>query len=331
MTKPYPFKPLHAAVLAAFAFAVHTGVHAQDSWPEPNNTVKVIVPFTAGGASDVLTRQLSQKLQGKLGGNWVVDNRTGAGGNIGMQVVKTAPPDGYTIGSATIGTLSINQFLFAKLPYDPVTDFADVSKIWENCNVFVVAPTNPSHSVKEFLEWARKKPKGVTYGSAGVGTTPHLAGELFRFRTGIDATHIPFRGAAQSMPALMSGDTDFAIDNIASYTPLIKAGKVRALAVTCPERWPTMPEVPTMAEAGVKDFVVTSWGAFVMPKGTPAAITNKLAATIAELARDPALKEQYLQTGALLKATTPAETQAFAESERVKWKEVVRISGAKLD
>ena len=320
---------LQAAILAAVPVAFTAAVQAQE-WPG-SSTVKVIVPFTAGGASDVLTRQLSEKLQGKLGGTWVVDNKTGAGGNIGMEAVKSAPRDGLTIGSATIGTLTINQFLFAKLPYDPVTDYVYVSKVWENCNVFVVAPSNPAKNVKEFLEWAKKKPKGVSYGSAGVGTTPHLAGELFRHSTGIEAVHIPFRGAAQSMPALMAGDTDFAIDNIASYTPLIKTGKVRALAVTCPERWPTMPEVPTMAESGVKDFVITSWGAFVMPKGTPSAIVNKVSAAIADIAKDPAVKEKYLQTGALLIATTPKETETFAERERVKWKEVVRLSGAKLD
>ncbi len=320
---------MQAAALAPFTIALTSAVQAQDNWP--SSTIKVIVPFTAGGASDVLTRHLSEKLQGKLGGNWLVDNKTGAGGNIGMEAVKNAPPDGNTIASATIGTLSINQFLFSKLPYDPVSDYVYISKVWENCNVFVVAPSNPAKSVKEFLEWAKKKPKGVSFGSAGIGTTPHLAGELFRTVSGIDAVHIPFRGAAQSMPALMSGDTDFAIDNIASYTPLIKTGKVKALAVTCPERWPTMPEVPTMAEAGVKDFIVTSWGAFVMPKGTPAAIANKLSAAIAEIAIDPAVKERYLQIGAILKATTPKETEVFAEQERVKWKEVVRLSGAKLD
>ena len=319
---------IRAAVLVIVPFAFTA--RAQDTWPG-STPVKVIVPFTAGGAADVLTRQLTERLQAKLGGSWVVDNRTGAGGNIGMDAIKNAAPDGNTVGSATIGTLTINQYLFAKLPYDPVADYLYVSKIWENCNVFVVPPGNPSKNVKEFLEWAKKKPKGVSYGSAGVGTTPHLAGELFRHRTGLDAIHIPFRGAAQSMPALMAGDTDFAIDNIASYTPLIKTGKVKALAVTCPERWPTMPEVPTMAESGLKDFIVTSWGAFVLPKGTPAAIVTKLSVAIAEIAKDPAVKDKYLQTGALLKATTPKETEAFAEQERVKWKEVVRISGAKLD
>lgn len=320
-----------ATALALSGIALSASVLAQaPNWPG-SATIKVVVPFTAGGASDVLTRLLAERLQGKLGGNWVVDNKTGAGGNIGMEAVKGAAPDGNTIGSATIGTLSINQFLFSKLNYDPVQDFEYVSKVWENCNVFVVSPKNPAKTVKEFLDWAKQQPKGVSFGSAGVGTTPHLAGEMFRVRTGLKAVHIPYRGAAQSMPALMSGDTDFAIDNIASYTPLIKAGKVRALAVTCPERWPTMPEVPTMAEAGIKDFVVTSWGAFVLPKGTPPAIANKLSAAIAELAKDPALKERYLETGAILKPSTPKETADFAERERHKWKEVVRISGARLD
>ena len=306
---------------AAFAQTTH--------WPDA--PVKIIVPFTAGGASDVLTRALAEKLQARLGQNFVVDNRTGAGGNIGMQAVRGAPADGYTIASATIGTLSINQFLFANLGYDPAKDFEYVSMIWQNCNVFVVAPQHPAKTVQEFLTWARKQPKGVSYGSAGVGTTPHLSGELFRARTGIQAVHIPYRGAAQSMPALMAGDTDFAIDNIASYTPLIKAGKVRALAVTASERWPTMAEVPTMAEAGVLDFVITSWGAFVLPKGTPVAVVEKLSAAIKAIAAEPAMQQRFLDTGARAVATTPKETAAFAERERVKWKEVVQISGAKMD
>ncbi len=299
------------------------------NWPEA--PVKIIVPFTAGGASDILTRALAEKLQARLGQNFVVDNRTGAGGNIGMQAVRGAAPDGYTIASATIGTLSINQFLFANLGYDPAKDFDYVSMIWQNCNVFVVAPQHPAKTVQEFLAWARKQPKGVSYGSAGVGTTPHLSGELFRARTGIQAVHIPYRGAAQSMPALMAGDTDFAIDNIASYTPLIKAGKVRALAVTASERWPTMAEVPTMAEAGVLDFIITSWGAFVVPKGTPTSVVDKLSAAIKAIAAEPAMQQRFLDTGARTIATTPKETVAFAERERVKWKEVVQISGAKME
>ncbi|WP_418320875.1 Bug family tripartite tricarboxylate transporter substrate binding protein [Piscinibacter sakaiensis] len=301
----------------------------ETNWPQA--PVKVIVPFSAGGAADTLTRRLAERLQQRWNQPWAVDNRTGAGGNIGMEAVKSSPADGYTIGSATIGTLTINQFLYAKLPYDPVADFAYVSKIWENCNVFVVPPEHPANSVKEFIEWARRKPEGVTYGSAGVGTTPHLSGALFGNRTGLQALHVPFRGAAQSMPALMGGQVDFAIDNIASYMPLIRANKVKALAITMGERWPTLQEVPTMAEAGVPDFIITSWGAFVVPKATPAAVVNKLSMAIQELSREPATREQWLQAGSLAVSSTPAETAAFAERERAKWREVVRISGAKVE
>ena len=320
---------IRVAAAASAAKIFSPAVAQTTNWPE--SSVKIVVPFTAGGASDVLTRIVAEKLQSKLGQNFIVDNRTGAGGNIGMEAVKNAAADGYTISSATIGTLSINQFLFSKLGYDPVSDFAYVSMIWENCNVFVVAPQHPAKTVQEFLVWARKQPKGVTFGSAGVGTTPHLAGELFRARAGIQALHVPYRGAAQSMPALIAGDTDFAIDNIASYMPLIRAGKVRALAVTSLARWPTLLDVPTMAEAGVRDFVVTSWGAFVMPKGTPPAIVNKLSSALQAIAADPAVQQRFLDTGARTIATSPQETSAFAERERVKWKEVVHMSGAKMD
>jgi tripartite-type tricarboxylate transporter receptor subunit TctC len=297
-----------------------SGARAQEA-NYPSAPVKIIVPFTAGGAADLLTRRLAERLQVRLGQTWTVENRTGAGGNIGMEAVKNANPDGLTICSATIGTLSINQFLFSKMPYDPVADYAYVSTIWENCNVFVVPLSNPARTVSEFLEWARRKPQGVSFGSAGVGTTPHLAGEMFRHRMAINAVHIPFRGAAQSMPA---------IDNIASYMPLIKTGKVKVLAITANSRWPTLPEIPTMAEAGIKDFIITSWGAFVMPRGTPAGIVNKVSSAIAQIAQDPAVKEQFLAAGALAVSSTPRETEAFAERERVKWKEVIRVAGVQM-
>ncbi len=320
---------IQAAVGSALPLALPGAFAQSTNWPE--GVVKIVVPFTAGGASDILTRALAEKLQGRLGQNFVVDNKTGAGGNIGMQAVKAAPADGYTIASATIGTLSINQFLFANLGYDPVKDFDYVSMIWQNCNAFVVSANHPAKTVQEFLEWGRKQAKGVSFGSAGVGTTPHLAGELFRVRTNLKAVHIPYRGAAQSMPALIAGDTDFAIDNIASYTPLIKSGKVKALAVTAAERWPTLPDVPTMAEAGVRDFIITSWGAFVVPKGTPAAVVSKLSAAIQAIAAEPAMQQRFLETGARAVSSTPQETAAFAERERVKWKEVVQLSGAKME
>ena len=206
-----------------------------------------------------------------------------------------------------------------------------MSTIWENTNAVVVAPDhNPSKTLQEFLVWARKKPDGVNFGSAGVGTTPHLAGELFRVQTGIKATHVPFRGAAESIPALLSGTVDFAIDNVGSYSSMLKAGKARALALTSPERWPTLPDVPTMAEAGVANFIVTSWDAFVMPAATPPAIVAKLSEAMRAIAADPAVQQRFMGAGARIIASTPQETAAFAGRERRKWSEVVRVSGAKL-
>ena len=319
-----------ASALAAGSGLAAVSAQAQtDDWP--HKPVRIIVPFSAGGASDVLTRILAEKLQGKFGQQFAVENRTGAGGNIGMEAVQKAAPDGYTIASATIGTLSINEFLFAKMPYDAVKDFACVSTIWENCNVVVVAPDHPTKNLQEFLVWAKAQPQGVTFSSSGVGTTPHLAGELFRMKTGIKALHIPFRGAAQSMPEVISGNVNFTIDNIASWVPMLRAGKARALGVTSSYRWPTLPDVPTMSEAGLPDFVITSWGAFVVPAGTPATIVNKLSAAIKEFAAEPAQQQRFLTTGARAVFATPQETAAFAARERAKWKEVVRVSGAKVE
>lgn len=298
------------------------------AWPE--RAVRVIVPFP-GGASDNLTRVLLEKLQAALGQTFYAESRSGAGGNIGMEAAKVAAADGYTAVSATIGTLSINQFLFANLPYDPVADFAYVSRFWEGANGFMVTAGHPAKTLQEFLDWARKQPKGVTFGSAGIGTSPHLSGELFRARTGLNAIHIPYRGAAQSMPALVSGDVDFALDNIGSYTSLLRSGRVRALAAASADRWPTLPGVPTMAEAGVKDFVSMSWGTILMPKQTPAAIVEKFSAAIQAVCRDPAIQQRFLDMGARANISSPQEAFTFAESERLKWKEVAQMSGLKKE
>lgn len=306
-------------------------LHSQPATPWPERQVRVVLPFGVGGAADLLVRVLAERLQNRLGQTFIVDNVTGAGGNLGMQAVQKAAPDGYTIGCATVGTLSINQFLFSKLPYDPVRDFTYVSTFFENCNMMIVAAQHPARTVQEFVAWARKQPQGVKYGSPGVGTTPHLSAELFRVRTGIQTLHIPFRGVAQSMPSLLSGDTDFAIENVASYMAMIKAGKVRALAVTSVDRWPTLPDVPTMAEAGVPSFIITSWGAFVMPRGTPAAIADKLAAALRAIVAEPGVQQHFLEIGARAISSSPQQVIELAERERVKWKEMVTLSGTRME
>jgi len=299
------------------------------AWPE--RPVRILMPFAAGGASDVLTRILAENLQAKLGQPFVVENRVGAGGNIAMDAGAKAPPDGYTITSATIGTLTINQFLYKDLPFDAERGFAYASTFWANCNLVLVPASLPVKDLKELIVHLKSKPKGANFGSSGVGTTPHLAGELFRMRLGLEAVHVPARGGPQSVQLMLGGQLDFSIDNIANFAAPLAGGQVKALATTCGERWPRLPEVPTMAEAGVPDFVITSWGMLIFPAGTPAPIVERLSKTVAEIAADPGVPARFLNAGARITSSTPAEATAFAARERKRWSEVVRASGAQAN
>lgn len=314
------------AAVAAGAF-VATGARAEIAWPD--RAVKVIVPYPAGGSTDVLARILAERLNQMFGQPFVIENRPGAGGNIGIATVTGSTPDGYTIGAATVGHFAINQFLYKDMPYDPEKDMIPATLTWELPNVFVVASDHvPAKTLAEFITWAKQKGK-ANFGSPGVGTSPHLSGVMFVNRTGLDAVHVPFRGAAQTIPAMLSGDVTFAIDNLASYIPLIQSGKMRALAVTSAQRWPTLPDVPTMAEAGLNGFVVTSWGAFVLPAAAPRPIIDKLSGAMKKLAADPDIQKRFLVAGARCISSTPEEAIAYAAKERAMWKEVVALSGAK--
>ena len=300
----------------------------QGNWPD--HPVRVIVPYPAGGSTDVLFRIIAERLKDKLGQSFVVENKPGASGNIGIDQVAKGPADGYTIGGATVGHFSINQFLIAKMPFDAEKDLVSPSLVYELPNVAVVAAQHvPAKTLAEFVTWAKARPNGISIGSPGPGTTPHLSGVLFAARTGVNAVHVPFRGAAQTIPAMLSGDVTFAVDNLASYISQIESGAMRALAVTSAQRWPTLPDVPTMAEAGVKDFVVTSWGAYVMAAATPQAIVDKLSAIHKEIVADEALQKRFLAAGGRLLHSTPAEARAFAAKETKMWQEVVQLSGLK--
>ena len=321
--------------IAAAAGGLTTGwagpARAQDrAWPD--RPVRIIVPYPAGGSTDVLTRILAERLKDRLGGTWVIENRPGAGGNVGIDAVAKSEPDGTTIGSATVGHFSINQYLYAKMSFDADRDLAPVSLTWELPNVAVVPAKHvPAKSLNEFVAWAKAREGGILYGSPGVGTTPHLCGALFGVRGGFKATHLPFRGAAQTIPAMLGGDVHLAIDNLASYVGAIESGDLRALAVTAPARWPTLPNVPTMAEAGVPDFVVTSWAAFVVPKATPRPIVDRLSEALRALAAEPALQGRFQVAGARVVASTPEEALAYGQRERPMWQEMVRVSGARLE
>jgi len=309
----------------AVSALIASGARAQGAWPD--RPVKIIVPYPAGGSTDVLARILADRLNNMFGQPFVIENRPGAGGNIGIAAVTGSPPDGYTIGAATIGHFAINQFLYKDMPYNPEKDMIPASMTWELPNVFVVASDHvPAKTLAEFITWAKQKGH-VSFGSPGVGTSPHLSGVLFAKRSELDAVHVPFRGAAQTIPAMLSGAVDFAIDNLASYISLIQSGKMRALAVTSAQRWPTLPDVPTMAEAGMKDFVVTSWAAFVLPSATPRPIIDKLSQAMKKIAADPDIQKRFLVAGARVLSSTPEQAIAFAAKERAMWKGVVALSG----
>src|SRR6188472_948712 len=316
-----------AAATAAFGL---TPALAQNAGNWPDHAVRMVIPYPAGGSTDVLFRILAERLKDKIVQSFVIENKPGASGNIGIDAVAKSPPDGYMIGGATVGHFSINPFLIAKMPYDAEKDLVAPSLTYELPNVAVVAAQHvPARTLGEFIAWAKARSNGISIGSPGPGTTPHLSGVLFAARTGLNAVHVPFRGAAQTIPAMLSGDVTFAVDNLASYISQIESGAMRALAVTSAQRWPTLPNVPTMAEAGVKDFVVTSWSAYVMAAATPQAIIDKLSATHKEIVADEALQKRSLAAGGRLLHTPPAEPKAFAAKETKMWQEVVKLSGLK--
>jgi len=314
----------------AAAPALLRSAHAQASWP--SQPVRIIVPYPPGGSTDVLTRILGERLKDRFGGTWYIENRPGAGGNVGIEATVRSDPDGHTLASATVGHFAINQYLYARMSWDPDKDFAPISLTWDMPNVAVVPSDHvPAKTLAEFVEWAKTRDGGIFYGSPGVGTSPHLSGALFATRHGIKATHVPFRGASATIPAMLKGDVQFAIDNLASYTSIIDSGQMRALAMTSGQRWPTLPGVPTMAEAGTPDFVVTSWAAFIAPKGTPRPIVEKISAALVEISREPGVKERFEKAGARPLGSAPEAVVEKGTSERPMWREMVKVSGARLE
>jgi len=317
--------------LALPALLSAPSLRAQGAANWPDRPIRLIVPFPPAGSTDVLSRILAEALRGKLGQPFVIENRPGAGGNIGIDAVAKATPDGYTIGAATIGLFSINQFLYGSMSWDMDRDLTPISLAWEQPNIVVVPSQLPVKTLAEFIAWAKAKRGGISFGSPGVGTTAHLSGEIFRNRLGLEAQHVPFRGASQVIPAMLAGDVELAIDNLPSYASIVQEGRLRALAVTTATRWPTFPDLPTMAEAGMPDFVVASWGGFVAPKGVPDVAVQRINAALRELAQDEALKQRFLQSGAQVLWSTPEGVTARSHKERPMWQEAVRISGARAE
>ncbi len=306
----------------------------QAAWP--GKPVRIVVPFAPGGTTDILARVLAPELSKTLGQSFVVENRAGAGGNIGAEVVAKSPGDGYTLLMGTVGTHGINKSLYDKLPYDPQKDFAPITLVAGVPNVMVMGTKRAQAlgitSVADFVKYAKAHPGRLNMASSGNGTSIHLAGELFKSRTGIFMTHIPYRGSGPALTDLLAGSVDVMFDNLPSAMPHIQAGNLKAFAVTSAVRSSALPDVPTVAEAGnLPGFEASSWFGLLAPTGTPPEVVNRLHQETAKALNLPAVKERLLAQGAIPGGNTPAEFARLIDAETTKWAGVVKASGARVD
>jgi len=318
-----------AAVLAGVAFAMSATVAGAQTWP--SKPVKWVVPFAPGGTTDILARTVAEKLQAALGQPVVVENKPGAGGAVGAEFTAKAAPDGYTIMGGTISTHAINASLYAKLPYDPVKDFAPITLIARVPNMLVVYPGVPAKDVKELIALMKANPGKYSFASSGNGTSQHLSGELFKSMAGVDMQHIPYKGSPPALQDVVGGQVTMTFDNITTAWPLAKAGKLRALAVTTAKRSSVAPDVPTLAESGLPGFEVGSWQGVFAPAGTPPEIVKRLNVEIVRILNLPDVREKLGNLGAEIVADSPEEFAALVKGEVVKWADVVKKSGAKVD
>jgi tripartite-type tricarboxylate transporter receptor subunit TctC len=319
-----------AALVGAAAIAIAVPADAQTS-AYPTKPIRLIVPFPPGGATDIIARAVAQKLSETWGQSIIVDNRPGAGGNIGTELVAKAAPDGYTLEMGTVGTHAINASLYAKIPFDNVKDFAPIILVAGVPNVLEVTPSLPVNSVQELIAYAKANPGKLNFASSGNGTSIHLSGELFKVMTGVQMTHVPYKGSAPALQDLIAGQVQLMFDNLPPSLPQIKAGKLRALAVTSATRAPALPDVPTVAESGLPGFEASSWFGLLAPAGTPPAIIAKINTEVATWLASPEGKEKLASIGANAAGGSPEDFARHIHAETTKWAKVVKESGAKVD
>ena len=313
--------PLLLALVAAAT------VHAQGY---PVKPVRILVPFVAGGTSDLVARAIAQKLT-ETGYTIVVENRPGANGSLAAEALAKLPADGYTLLVGSIGTFAINMSMYRNAKYDTMRDFEAITVAVRTPNVLVTSPNLPANSLKEFIDYAKTNPGKISYGSSGSGSSDHLSAELFKQKTGTFGVHIPYRGGAAAQMDLMAGNIEASFQNFGTVVPYIRAGKMKALAVTSRERMPQFPNVPTVIESGLSGFEVTSWQAVAAPKGTPKDIINKLQADIAKGLRAADLTQRFTEQGFEIVVNSPPEASAFFKEEIDRWGKVVKASGAAVD
>ena len=332
MNRRLPATASRIAAVAALGLVVASGAPASAAESQyPDRPVHLIVPFPAGGGADNLARMIMPRVSRALGQPIVIENKAGAGGNVGAELVARAAPDGYTLLYGTNGTHSINASLYRELRFDPIKDFAPVSRMTEIAAMLVVNPQLPVKSVTELIRYAKDNPGKVNFASAGNGTTSHLSGEMFKTMAGIDIVHIPYRGGALAVTDLMSGQVQMMIDVMPNVYPLAKEGRVRGVAVSTAQRFPAAPELPTIAESGLPGFESSAWDGVLAPAGTPDAVIGKLNAAIREALADPEVVEALRSRGARPVAGTPEDFARHIETSTRKWAKVVRDSGAKID
>ena len=314
-------------LLAALLFAPSLAL--AQAWPA--KAVTFVVPFAPGGGTDITARTLGAKLQQMWGQGVVVENRGGAGGVIGADVVAKAKPDGHTLLIANVGITSINPALYAKLPYDPDKAFAPISLVCELPFVLMASPKLPANSVQELIAYARANPEKVTYASSGQGGSPHLTAELFQLLTGTKLTHIPYKGGGPAMIDLMAGHVDILFASVLEGSGNINAGKLKGLAVTHAKRNPALPNVPTIAEAGVKGGESGSWIALLAPAGTPSAVIQKIASDVREAVSQKDIQEKLIGQGAVPQASTPKELQALIDKDLARYGKIIRDKGLRAE
>lgn len=297
----------------------------------PAKPIRFVVPFPVGGIADVFARVIGQKFNDAWGQPVVVENRTGAGGNIAAELVAKSPPDGYTLVMGSIGTHSVNVSLFRKLPYNPVRDFAPVALVMEADGLLVVHPSVPVKTVKELIALARARPGQLTYASAGNGTASHLAGELFKMMAKVDMVHVPYKGNVPAITDLLGGQTSLLFATMPTVLPQVQAGRLRALAVTGPVRSPAAPELPSIAEAALPGYEVTNWIGIFAPAATPRDIVSKLNGETIRIMRAPEIQSRLLNEGAKSAAKTPEEFGAYVRAEIAKWAKVIQQAGIRVD
>ena len=297
----------------------------------PAKPVRLIVPFPVGGIADIYGRIVAGRLTEAWGQPVVVENHTGAGGNIGADIVAKAASDGYTIGIGSIGTHAVNVTLFSRMPYDPVNDFAPIAHLLEAEGLLVVHPSVPAHSVPELIAYARANPGKLSFASAGMGTASHLAGELFKSMAKVDMNHIPYKGNVPAITDLLAGQTSLIFATMPTVLPQAKAGRLRPLATIGAIRSAAVPELPTVAEAGLPGFAVTNWIGLFAPARTPPEIVERWNAETLKIMRAPEMQARLLNEGARFIPMTPAEFAAFVKNEIAKWAPVVKASGARVD